>query len=486
MLECRRLIGKNNSMKHFLFLVFILCGTLSYGQHNIEFKFKDYQNDTLVVGYYLGDKQLVHDTLMAEKPGKFVMKGDSTLNQGFYLLLTLPEHKIVQFLIDDDQEFSMETSMKSLEVTKFKGSTDNNLFSEYVAFLAEQRPKADLLRQKIDSLAQDDPMRTALMSELDVFDQEVEAKQNEITAKYPNTMTAMLIKSNTGVDFPEFEGDEQERKIQTWKYYKKHYFDHIDLGNPLALRTPFLDKRVKYYMKNLTPNQPDSLIKSMDYLLEKMQPAPETFRFYLSTFLNEYIQSKIVGFDKVYVHIAEKYYAQGLAPWLDEETTTTIVENAMDIKPVLIGETAQDIQVYLPDETPIKISDIDYEYLVILFWAPDCGHCKKSMPSIVEFYDEYKDQGVKLLAICTKHKDKTASCWDPIDEKNMTGFINAADTNHRSQFKIKYNVKTTPKIFILDPDRKILMKNIGGEQLGDVMKELMRRAEEEKNSAIEP
>jgi len=102
------------------------------------------------------------------------------------------------------------------------------------------------------------------------------------------------------------------------------------------------------------------------------------------------------------------------------------------------------------------------------------------MPSIVEFHEKYQDQGVKLLAICTKHRDKTPTCWEPLEEKKMLGFINAADTNHRSQFKVKYNVKTTPKIFILDPDRKILMKNIGGEQLDDVMQELMRRAAVEK------
>ena len=462
-------------MKQYLILTFLFITSLAFGQHDIEFTFNDYENDTLVVGYYLGDKQLVHDTLFADKPGKFVMKGDSTLNKGYYLLLTFPDNKIVQFLIDDDQKFKMETSMNSLEVAKFKGSLENELFSDYVAFLAEQRPKAETLRARIDELAQDDPQRTALMAELDVFDANVEAKQNVIKDKHPNTMTAMLIKSNTSVDFPEFEGDEQEKKVKTWQYYKQHYFDHIDLGNPLTIRTPFLDKRVKYYMKNLTPNHPDSIINSMDYLLKEMKPAEETFRFYLSTFLNEYIQSKIVGMDKVYVHLAENYYDKGLTPWLDEETLATIVENAMDIKPVLIGETAADIQVYLEDETPIKISDIDYEYLVVLFWAPDCGHCKKSMPSIVEFYEEHKDQGVKLLAICTKHRDKTPSCWETLEEKNMTGFINAADTNHRSQFKVKYNVKTTPKIFILDPDRKILMKNIGGEQLGDVMKELKRR-----------
>ncbi len=481
MIEYNNVIKRKNSSMRYLILVMIACftNTLS-GQHNIKFKINNYENDTLIVGYYLGDKQLVHDTLMAQKPGKFVMKGDSTLNKGFYLLLTIPDNKIVQFLIDEDQEFEMETDVNRLEISKFKGSLDNELFSDYVAFLSKQRPKADALRQHIDALEMGDPKRDELMKQLDDFDSQVEAEQNIIKEKHPNTLTAMLINSNTGIDFPEFEGDEKEQKMQTWQYYKQHYFDHIDLGNPSSLRTPFLDTRVKYYMKNLTANHPDSLIRSIDYLLKEMRPAEETFRFYLSTFLNEYIQSKIVGMDAVYVHLAENYYAKGDAPWLDEETTNTIVDNAMDIKPVLIGETAQDIQVYLEDGSPIKISDIDYEYLVVMFWAPDCGHCKKSMPDVVEFYEEYKDKGVKLLAICTKHKEKTKSCWEILEEKEMTGFINAADTNHRSLFKLKYNVKTTPKIFVLDPDRKILMKNIGGAQLKDVMEELFRRAKEEQ------
>ena len=467
-------------MRYLLLLIFSFFLTSVIGQHDIKFKIKDYTNDTLIVGYYLGDKQLVHDTLLSTKPGKFQMKGDSTLKAGFYLLLTLPENKIVQFLIDDDQEFEMETSINSLEISKFKGSKDNQLFSEYVAFLAEQRPEADDLRQQIEALEVEDPKRKELMAKLDAFDERVEKEQNMIIDQHPNTLTAMLIKSNTGIDFPDFEGDEKEVKRQTWQYYKKHYFDHIDLGNPAVLRTPFFDKRVNYYMRNLTPNQPDSIIRSMDFLLAKMKPSEETFRYYLSTFLNEYIQSKIVGMDAVYVHLAEKYYAAGQAPWLDEETTNSIVDNAMDIKPVLIGKTGQDIQVYLEDGSPIKISDIDYEYLVLMFWAPDCGHCKKMMPDVVKFYEEYKDKGVKLLAVCTKHKEKTESCWEILEEKEMTGFINAADTNHRSMFKLKYNVKTTPKIFILDPDRKILMKNIGGAQLGDVMEELFRREREGK------
>ena len=95
------------------------------------------------------------------------------------------------------------------------------------------------------------------------------------------------------------------------------------------------------------------------------------------------------------------------------------------------------------------------------------------MPGYVQFEKEFRDKGVKVLAVCSKLKDKTATCWDAIEEKGMEKFINAGDENHRSRFKIKYNVRTTPKVFILDKDRKILMKNIGAEQLSEVMHNIM-------------
>ena len=54
-------------------------------------------------------------------------------------------------------------------------------------------------------------------------------------------------------------------------------------------------------------------------MLEGMKPAPETFKYYLVHFLNEYAKSKVVGYDAMYVHLVDKYYSTGLAPWTDEE-----------------------------------------------------------------------------------------------------------------------------------------------------------------------
>ena len=296
----------------------------------------------------------------------------------------------------------------------------------------------------------------------------------------PNYIGTLVLKANKEIKMPEFGRSEEERMAQ-YLYYKSHYFDFVDLADPNTLRTPFLFQRVNYYLEKLTPNHPDSIITSLDYILERMESAEINYQYYLSHYLNHYAQTKVVGYDAIYVHLADNYYGKGKAYWAEEETIDKIIDRSNKLKPVLLGEIGADIMVYGEDGTPVSISDIDYEYLVLLFWAPDCGHCKKSMPGFIEFAENYKELNIKVFAICTKYRDKVKDCWEYVNDKNMLGFINGADEFNKSDFKIKYYVSSTPKVYILDKNREILMKNIGAEQLDRVFEEILTRAEEESS-----
>lgn len=463
------------SMKAFLSTIFTIFALSSLAaQHDIEFQIANYPSDTVVVGYYILDKQLVHDTLIGSE-GKFAMQGDENMSQGVYLLLLQPNNDLVQFLItEEDQKFKGKFDFNNLSLVDFEGSPDNELFQGYINYLAEIRPRADILRDTLQQLKDANLDYSEFEKEMLAIDEAVASKQNEILENHPESLSAILIKANTQINLPEFE-DTEEGRMSRYLYYKKHYFDNIELGNSKSLRTPFLFQRIEYYLQRLTPNHPDSIIQSIDSLLHWMSPSQEITKYYLSHFLNSYASSKIVGYDAIYVHIADNYYAEGKATWVEEENLEKILDNANKIRPVLIGKIAEDITVFDEFEQPIKLSDIEYEYLVLLFWSPDCPHCKKTMPAIVEFDKKYREEGVRTFAICTKHKDKVNDCWEYVDEKDMAGFINAADKYHRSRFKIKYNVQTTPKIFILDKNREIIMKNIGGDQLERVMSEIIKK-----------
>jgi len=248
------------------------------------------------------------------------------------------------------------------------------------------------------------------------------------------------------------------------------------------VHAPFFFQRVEQYINKLTVQHPDSLIKAIDVVLLKVQPAEETFKFYLVHFLNKFAKSKIVGMDAVYVHLVDKYYNKGLAPWTDEEQLEKIVKNATTLKPILIGKTAPDVKMEKRDASPINLHDVKSEFTVLFFWDPDCGHCKKSMPKMLEAYDKFKDRGVEVFAVCTRVTDKVPKCWQYIDEKeNMDRWINVVDPYLQSRYKQIYDIRTTPQIFILDENKEILSKRIGAEQLEEVLEQMIEIKKNEKS-----
>ncbi len=462
----------------FLILPFLLLlGSINptFSQKNsvsIEFDIKDYDNDTLLIGYYYGDRTLVYDTLKATKQGKFEIKQDSLLKPGIYLALYQPSNEYFQFMVNsNDQVFSFKGSRNEIQ-PKPRGSIDNEVFYYYLRFIEEKSEQRKKYNSEIDTLKKYGKDITALSDKAKKLDETVMSKQLEIIESHPETMTARLLKSNLNINIPSYEGTEKEVQLQKYLYYRSHYLDHIDLGDPANLRTPYLDQRIKYYMEKLTPQHPDSIIIAVDYILGQMEPSSETFQFYTSSFLNKYANSNIIGYDAIYVHMIDNYYSVGKAPWVKEENLEKFIKNADKLRPILIGEQAPPITFYDKEGNPVKLYDIESEYTVMIFWAPDCGHCKKAMPGLIDFYKKFKDRGVEVLGVCTKHRDKYPSCWEFIEEKKLP-WLSVGDEYHRSKFRDLYNVVSTPRLFILDKDKKILLKRVPTEQIDEVMESLI-------------
>lgn len=460
-------------------LFFISFSIFANGGHEIKIKLNDFAEKQLYLGYHYGDKQYINDTVDIDDKGYFTFTGEEPLKAGVYLVIMPPDNQYFQLLIDEDQQkFSIETSVKDpVSNIKINGSSDNKLFYDYLNYLSGKIIEQKELSKDKDSL--DEAKKAAVIKKLEALDALVKKYQGDLVKDHPKTMSTIMIKPNLVNPIPTFEGTEQEISAKRYYYYKKHYFDNIDLGDQRMLRTPFLFERVTYYMEKLTPQHPDSMIISIDYLLGKMEPAEETFKYYLIHFLNKYASSKVVGQDKIYVHIAESYYCKGLAPWTEEEQLAKICDNARRLKPVLIGTKARDIKTKDKDGKSHNLYEFDTEYTILYFWASDCGHCKKMTPFLIDFNEKYKSKSVSIMTICKPKSGEYKECWDYIDEhKNMDNMINTYDPSNRAQ--IYYNVRSTPSMFILNKDKEIIMKGIGADQLDEVMDEIIKREQQKK------
>lgn len=472
--------------KWILSLILILAATAGIFAgpgYKIKVKINGYKKDTLFLAYHYGDKQYIRDTVARGADGFFVFQGAEKLAGGVYLVVMQPDNQFFQLLIngDDSQEITMTTDKENpVEKAKFEGSRDNTIFYEYINFLNSRRPLADTLRAQIEKAGSDAKKKEKLQAEFDQLNEGVEAYQQKILKENPKTLTAAIIKANQQLDMPEFTGDTLEVQTKRWRYTQNHYFDNLDLADPRMLRTPFMFQRVDYFVHKLQVQHPDTIWTAIEYVLDKMHPAEETFKFYLIHYLNEYAKSNIVGMDAVYVHMVDKYYATGQAPWTEQEQLDKILESARTLRPLLIGKKAPNIELEQRDGKHISLYDVDSEYTILYFWRYDCGVCKKSTPFMKDFYAKFKDKGVKIFAVCVKFTDEVPKCWEYVDENGIQDWIHCVDPYNMSRFTSTYDTRSTPLIFVLDHNKEILSKRIAAEQLEEVMDRIIEMKKQEK------
>lgn len=477
-------------MKRIALVLFVLLGQLNlWGQgYEINVNIKGFKGDTCILAYHLADKNYIKDTVQV-KDGKMVFKGKEELPGGMYMVLLPPENRYFQVLISKgEQKFSMETSEPNfVEGMQIKGSKDNQLFYEYMKFLGGMNTKATPLRTLLETYkaTPDAAEYKKAKDDMAKLDEEVKSFQSSTIKNNPKSLTAAIIRANLPFELPkdiEAIADTTERQRQGYYYYRRTFFEDFDITDERMIRTPFVEQKLNYWIEKLTVSHPDSMIASVDYVLNKVRGNKEAFQYYSSTLLNYFAKSKIICMDAVYVHIADNYYCNPGAPfgggfWLDKETKEKICANANELRPVLCNKPAPNITVYSLDslnQKPTQLYSVKAKYTVVYFWDPDCGNCKKMSDKMVQIYPELKKRGAEVFGICSKDYREYNKCAQKVKEVGMQ-WPNNGDPYFQGKAKQSFDIKMTPFIYLLDENKKIIFKRIDPDQLIDVLDNDIKR-----------
>lgn len=444
-----------------LFIVALLVGgglrAQKLANYDYSFKVKGLaEGDTVMLAYYLGTKQYIKDTTVVPKGGLVSFKG-TDLDAGVYLFV-LPGMKYFEFLAVEPKVVMESDTSSLVGLMKVKTSEENTIFFDYLKYIeTKQKEAKDLQTEKATATE-------ARKAEIDkrsaALDAEVKAQRDKVINDNKGKFVSKLLLASVDPEVakaPEGMTPEQVKDYQ-FRKYKAAYLQNVDFSDERLLRTPVIQNKIKEYLNRLTVQHPDSIILSIEDIMVRAQANPEVFKFCVITITNMWSNSKQMCFDKIYVHMAGSYYVSGRATWVDSTQLSKIKDryykmlyNTCDRKAVNL--VMQDI-----NGNPTSLYNVDAKYTVLAFWAWDCGHCKKEMPQLAEFYKEYEKYGVKVFAVSTKEEiDK----WKEfIAEKGLGGFINAIDPENKTNFRVFYDIYSTPVIYLLDKDKRILAKRL--------------------------
>jgi thiol-disulfide isomerase/thioredoxin len=471
------------------FLTFLLYfGLLKSGISQFQYNFSssNYTGDTLIIGFYYGDKTLVKDTLIKSQKGNYTWQGNDAVSPGIYIGLLKPSNNIFQFIVNKESKFEIAFDTTKLAKIEVKGSIENKIFLDYISFISGQREKVDPLNEIIKGLEKDPSQSNkadVAKKEIESINNEVKNEQKRIVENYPNSVTAFLIKAtNDDISFPsELENDESEDgKLKKYLYYKSKFFDGINFKSPMLVNNNFFLNKMNTYFDKLVSPMADSIKKELDFLLPQMAGNEDALKFFLPHWISKYGNAKIIGHDAVYVHLIDNYFKKGWAPWSDPERMKTLYKYADDWRPTLIGKSFPKIATYKKDfkengsvdSTLVNLWDVKAPYTLAIFWAADCGHCSKVMPSVVAWEEKYRSMGVKVFSICSNAYDKENTCWPAVKEKKMQNFINTSD--HYQNYRRLVSITSTPQAFILDENKKILIKGFDLLKIEEIFEEILK------------
>ncbi len=463
-------IQKMKKLKVLFIAVSLLAPFLAFSQgYKIETKINGVKDTTLLLGYYFNKQMFVKDTAIVDSNGQGVLEGKEPLDGGIYVIY-LPDKSYFDILIADDLQFSVTATKGDLvRSQKITGNQEAEDFLKYQKYLNEKQKEAGKLQEQLKGLKKDSPEYNKIIDKLKAIKKDVDNHMEKTIEKNKGTLLANFLLMTKDVEIPDFTAPDnvanKDSVIQAKKYefYKKHYWDNVDFNDERLLRTPVFTSKLERYFTKVLLQQPDTLIKEANMVIAKTND-PKFRRYLIQYLFNMANESKIMGMDKMVVALGEKYYLSGQADWADSTFLGKLQERITKIKPNLIGNNAPDLLMESVDGQYYRLSEVDAPITILIFWEPNCGHCKKEVPKLKEeVWDKYRDKGVKIFAVYTQ-VDKEP--WEKfIEEHDLYEWINVYDPYYRSNFRNLYDVYSTPTIYVLDKDKKIVGKRIGVEQL---------------------
>lgn len=153
------------------------------------------------------------------------------------------------------------------------------------------------------------------------------------------------------------------------------------------------------------------------------------------------------------------------------KTIVNVKQQLDEMRALSIGQPAPEISLPNPDGHTVNLSDLRGNYVLIDFWAAWCKPCREENPNVVRLYNEYNDRGFEVFGVSL---DRTREAWLRGIQEDGLVWTQVSDLQYfNSVAADTYQINAIPATYLIDPDGKIIAKDLRGSRLEDKLKELL-------------
>ncbi|MBQ6306854.1 MAG: hypothetical protein IJK78_09845 [Bacteroidales bacterium] len=250
-----------------------------------------------------------------------------------------------------------------------------------------------------------------------------------------------------------------------------HYWDGIEAFDGPTDKNPVLAAQLDFYFDKMVAPLPDSITPEIDRLIERTSFNPDLRDFILWHLLEKYRHPEYISQDQVFVYLYDQYFSQLEIKDLNKTNLALIRDKAETFRRLALFNLAPDFAI----SDSIDLHSVESEYTVLFFYDHDCDVChkeKQELDSVVLVHPE-----VTVLAIDMNPDNSGEGSGEssgessgefairPKGDGDLKSPIQYRRITNPSELIGLYDIETTPLIYVLDKDKRIIAKKIRARQI---------------------
>jgi hypothetical protein len=281
-------------MKKGLLLLAILF-VFSVNAQKLSFKIENQKDTTVHLIKYFGKKLYYADTAEL-KNGRVEFDGRKQVPG--ILGVLLPGQKYFEFIYNNE-DISIQTSLPDLIGNmKVLKSQENKVFIPYIKFIGSNKSQVNQMGKQRSTMSKADPKYQELTEKIESINKNVKDYQDNIIETNKGKLVSKIVKMSMDIEVPESPRDENGNIIDsnfTFKYYRKHYWDNVDLTDDALVNNPVFHNKLEYYFGDRMMVQHwDSIIAFAFPFCDQLAPNSRMFEYCVGWITSNFGKSKIM------------------------------------------------------------------------------------------------------------------------------------------------------------------------------------------------